>query len=76
MYIRYFDTYSSAYGSLGAVMILLLWLYPTGAAILIGGELNAVIENAAAEAGDPVAKKRGEMRPGDKEDGENNAVHG
>ena len=74
MYIRYFDTYSTAYGSLGAVMILLLWLYLTGAAILFGGELNAVIENAAAEAGDPNAKKRGEMRPGDKEDHDQGAA--
>ena len=45
----------------------LLWLYLTGAAILFGGELNAVIENAAAEAGDPGAKRRGETRLGDKE---------
>ena len=37
------------YGELAPVATLLLWLYFTGAAILIGGEANSEIEKAAAE---------------------------
>ena len=64
-YLSLFDTYSAAYGSLGAVMVLLLWLYLMGVAILVGGEMNATIEDAAARAGVPDAKERGEKRPGE-----------
>ncbi len=62
-YLRYFDSYSVTYGSLGAVIILLLWFYLTGAAILIGGKVNAEIEHAAAEAGTAEAKLPGEKEP-------------
>jgi membrane protein len=63
LYLSYFDSYSATYGSLGAVIILMLWFYFTGAAILIGGEINSEIEHAAAEAGAPDAKERGEKAP-------------
>ncbi len=42
-YLRYFDRYSMSYGSLGAVIILMLWFYLTGIAILAGGKVNAEI---------------------------------
>ncbi|HLM00381.1 MAG TPA: YihY/virulence factor BrkB family protein [Pyrinomonadaceae bacterium] len=60
LYLRHFDSYSLTYGSLGAVIILMLWFYLTGVAILIGGKINAEIENAAAKAGVPEAKPHGE----------------
>ena len=62
-YLNYFDSYSVTYGSLGAVIILLLWFYLTGAAILVGGKVNAEIEHAAAESGAPEAKLPGEKKP-------------
>jgi membrane protein len=60
LYLHYFNSYSKTYGSLGAVIILMLWFYLTGAAILIGGEVNSDIEAAAARAGIPEAKEEGE----------------
>lgn len=62
-YLRYFDRYSMSYGSLGAVIILLLWFYLTGIAILVGGKVNAEIEHAVAETGAPGAKLDGEKSP-------------
>lgn len=59
-YLHFFNTYSKSYGSLGAVMILMLWFYVTGLAVLIGGEINATIEHAAAEHGHPEAKAVGQ----------------
>ena len=49
VYLHYFDSFSLAYGSLGAVMILLMWFYLTGLTILVGAEVNSEIEAAAAE---------------------------
>ena len=43
---------------------LLLWLYLTGAAIFIGGEVNSEIEKAAAEAGHVDVREAGEQRSG------------
>jgi membrane protein len=45
-YLHFFDSYSKTYGSLGAVIVLMLWLYLTGLAVLIGGEINSEVENA------------------------------
>ncbi len=47
-------------GPWGAAMILLLWFYVTGFAFLVGGEINAQIEHAAARHGHPEAKAPGE----------------
>src|SRR5580692_7653291 len=46
IYLRHFNTYSAIYGSLGALIILMVWLYVAGLAFLIGGEINANIERA------------------------------
>jgi membrane protein len=63
LYLHFFDSYSKTYGSLGAVIVLMLWFYLTGASILIGGEINSDIEDAAAREGAAKAKKKGEKQP-------------
>ena len=60
VYLHFFNSYSKTYGSVGAVIVLLLWLYITGIAIMVGGEINSEIENAAAKRGHPEAKEPGE----------------
>jgi membrane protein len=47
-YLHFFNTFSRTYGSLGAVIVLLLWLYITALAILVGAEINSEIDNAMA----------------------------
>ncbi|HET9696051.1 MAG TPA: YihY/virulence factor BrkB family protein [Terriglobales bacterium] len=60
VYLHFFNSYSATYGSLGAVIVLMLWFYITGLALLIGAECNAEIEHAAAEHGRADAKLKGE----------------
>jgi membrane protein len=43
-YVSAFGSYDRTYGSLGAVVVLLLWFYITAYTILIGAEVNAEVE--------------------------------
>jgi membrane protein len=56
-YLRFAPKHNAIYGSLGAVIVLLLWLYLWGLALFIGGEINSVIERAA---GRPAVEKETE----------------
>ena len=42
-YVSNFANYSSTYGSLGGVIVLMLWLYLTGLILMLGGEINAIL---------------------------------
>lgn len=44
LYLEHFNNYNRTYGSLGAVIILMLWLYLTAVAVLIGGTINAMLQ--------------------------------
>lgn len=60
-YLSYFHRLTTAYGSLGAVILLLFWFYLIGFAILMGGEVNSEIAreiDARNEAGKQVRLKR------------------
>jgi membrane protein len=56
LYIANFTDYNGAYGSVGGVIVLLLWFYLSGLAILAGAELNAEIEHASAHGKPPGQK--------------------
>jgi len=49
LYLSLFGRFTVTYGSIGAVIILLLWLYLSATAILIGAEVNSAIEKASIE---------------------------
>jgi membrane protein len=60
-YVANFADYNATYGAVGGVIVLLLWFYISGLAILVGAELNAEIEHAS-----PYGKDPGEKVPGQK----------
>jgi membrane protein len=49
LYFGHVNDYSRSYGHLNSAVMLLLWLYVSNGAVLIGGELNSEIEKAIAE---------------------------
>jgi membrane protein len=48
-YVNHFGQYNKLYGSIGTLMVILIWLYLNSIAILIGFELNLSIIDARAE---------------------------
>lgn len=60
IYLAHFGSYNALYGSLGAVIILMLWLYLFGAALLAGGEVNSAIARLSAGEEPHAAARRGE----------------
>lgn len=63
-YTSNFGDYSATYGSIGAVIILMLWLYIAGLVILIGSEINVLVEHYSPEGKQKGEKKEGERRGG------------
>jgi membrane protein len=62
-YVDGFADFNATYGSIGAVVVLLTWLYLTALAFIAGGEVNAVIEHASPEGKAKGARSPGERPP-------------
>ncbi|MFA5516629.1 MAG: YihY/virulence factor BrkB family protein [Desulfuromonadales bacterium] len=58
VYVANFGSYNKTYGSMGAVIILLMWFFLTAYAVLIGAEFNAEMEHQTRRD-----TTRGEARP-------------
>ena len=61
-YVVNISSYAATYGALGGVMVLMLWFYISGAAILFGAEMNAEIEHASPYGKEPGEKMAGQRR--------------
>jgi len=61
-YVQNFGDYSATYGSIGTVIVLMLWLYIAGLTLLLGSEINALVEHHS-----PDGKEKGERVEGEKE---------
>jgi membrane protein len=64
IYTRNFGEYDATYGSIGAVIVLMMWLYIAGLVILLGSEINALIEHYSSRG-----KNKGEKEEGEKPGG-------
>ena len=61
-YVANFADYNATYGAVGGVIVLMLWFYLSGLAILVGAEMNAEIEHASAWGKAPGEKVPGQKR--------------
>ena len=59
-YVKTFADYNAMYGSIGAIIVLLLYFYISAAVLLLGAEMNAVIEHMSAEGKEKGEKEEGE----------------
>jgi membrane protein len=66
LYVSHFGSYDKTYGSLGAVVVLLMWFYLSSLIVLMGAELNSELEHqttvdTTTGAPQPMGKRRAEV---------------
>ncbi|GHG65412.1 YihY/virulence factor BrkB family protein [Comamonas sp. JC664] len=62
-YVEHFGRYNVTYGSIGGVVVLMLWLYISGLIFIVGGEVNAILEHASVEGKSKGAREFDEAAP-------------
>ncbi|MFL5305447.1 MAG: YihY/virulence factor BrkB family protein [Polyangia bacterium] len=62
-YAGHFGSYNVTYGSIGGVIVLMTWLYISGFVFLMGGEINAILEDHNPEGKAIGARAPGEAPP-------------
>jgi len=67
IYVANFGSYSATYGSLGGLIVLMLWFFLTGLILVIGAEINAILHRrkhakAADASSDPVAQSEANQK--------------
>jgi len=61
VYVAHFGSYDATYGSIGGVIVLMLWFYLSGLSLLVGAEINMLLWEAQAGrgAGPPDSRRAG-----------------
>jgi membrane protein len=62
LYYQLVPNANASYGAIGGIMVLMLWFYCSGIALLLGAEMNAEIEHASPYGKDPGERVAGEKK--------------
>lgn len=63
LYVAYFGNYNATYGSIAGMILLMLWLYMSNVTLLVGAEINSVIEEAGRGPAGEGARVRARESP-------------
>ncbi len=64
LYVSRFSDYNATYGSIGAVIVLMLWMYVTGLVILMGAQIDVLQRTLRKEQKEALERRSQESRPG------------